>query len=67
MTPTRQEFEGVCRRHFGRPNDGYGWQRDMSRRLNTSERTIASWGTETPVHPAVWALLLMLDGEANLP
>ena len=57
---TRKELETVGGQLFGLKSNGYGWQAEMSRQLNTSVRTIASWGKEYPVPEAVAALLIML-------
>lgn len=58
---TRKELEFVGGNLFGLKSNGYGWQAEMARQLNTPVRTIASWGKEYPVPEAIAALLIMLQ------
>ena len=43
----------------------FGSQTEASRQLNTPRRTIAAWGKENPVPPAIAALLRMVDESRN--
>jgi hypothetical protein len=62
---TRKELESIGKALFGLKSNGYGWQAEMARQLDTPVRTIASWGKEYPVPNAVAALLTMLDKERS--
>jgi hypothetical protein len=55
---TRKQLVALLNRLFGS-------QTEAARQLKTPRRTIAAWGKENPIHPAVAALLLMLDAERN--
>lgn len=54
---TREEFEELGRRLYGRPPNGYGWQTAMARELGMTSQHISGMGTRMKVNKQIFRLM----------